>query len=332
MDEIQPHPQHDPAAEQKALFTSKSKGERLFDTITYGAINGVGTFIATIPLAASLKYGKGAGLTKWGTKSLLKTGMPSGIAEEMINTTALMQGGNLAIIPVKMMENYKPQIVDKLNDMLGDKSGKASVQDDHKQSWMSLIKGRAVAWAAVFTGFRATAMIAGAEKIQAFDNKFSEICCKILHKPTHVFGADTKAFTLAQAETKAASLAGTESIAARLANAETKAFRYGKIGAMDVFATAAATVILYVSSRYFAKKNPSWKILDDDSHQQTTGATPTSSPKKTDPEYANQTESRFSDTVIPRNNPAKIQPAQSYENALIQQRLSDEKNAPTLAV
>ena len=35
-----------------------SKGERLFDWITYGGMAGLGTFLITIPIAFHAKYGK----------------------------------------------------------------------------------------------------------------------------------------------------------------------------------------------------------------------------------------------------------------------------------
>jgi hypothetical protein len=150
-------------------------------------------------------------------------------------TSVLMVPGNLGLIPIKAMENNKPELVEKFNKMLGDKSADASVENDSKQTWGSLVKSRLAAWLAVFTGFRVAATVIGNEKFGQFENSFSEnIVCKTLGKPTHI--------------------PGMEKIAAN----ETKLFRYGKIAALDVFATAAATILLYMGTRFFAKPNPQW--------------------------------------------------------------------------
>lgn len=223
------HQPHDRKASEQAIRTSSSRGEKLFDWLTYGGVAGVGTFLLTIPVAYWAKYGSGAKMFEKASGYLVKQGLSPRISEEMVMTTALMQGGNLTIIPVKMLENRKPQIVDYFNDRLGDSSGKASVEEDPKQTWSSLIKSRIVAWLSVFTGFRVAGSIFGADKFAAFEESFAKnVVCKPLGKPTHIRGV------------------------------ETPHFRYGKIAALDVFATAAATAILYTGSRFFAKRNEHW--------------------------------------------------------------------------
>jgi hypothetical protein len=216
-------------AEAVAKKTSASRGERFFDWLTYGGIAGIGAFALTIPTTYWAKYGGGATMFRQMAQKLTRKGIHPHAAEDIVMTTALMQGGNLAIPPVKLMENYKPQLVDKFNDMLGDKSGEASVQEDPQQTWGSLIKSRIAAWLAVFAGFRGAASIFGGEKFAQFETKFAEsVICKPLGRPTHINGQ------------------------------ETKLFRYGKIAALDLFATAAAASLLYLGSRFFAKRNPHW--------------------------------------------------------------------------
>ncbi|MBY0408207.1 MAG: hypothetical protein K2Q01_10990, partial [Rickettsiales bacterium] len=176
----------DTPEETKAARTSTSRGEKMFDLLTYGGIAGVGTFALTIPLAYWAKYGAGAKHFENASKFLVRQGLSKPIAEEMVMTSALMQGGNVGIIPVKIMENYKPTIVGQLNDWMGDKSGAASVKEDPQQTWGSLIKSRLVAWLAVFTGFRATASLLGGDKLAQFEKDFAKhVVCEPLGKPTH---------------------------------------------------------------------------------------------------------------------------------------------------
>jgi hypothetical protein len=223
------------AAEQKAARTSTSKGEKLFDLLTYGGIGFLGVFAAGIPIGYWAKYGKGAKLFNSTAKSIENLGITPKAAEDMVMTSVLMQPGNIGILPIKTMENNKPELVEKFNKMLGDKSADASVEKDAKQTWGSLIKSRFTAWLAVFAGFRSAAMIVGEEKFEKFSNSFAEnIVCKPLGKPTHIPGM------------------------AKIVENETKLFRYGKIAALDVFATAAATILLYAGTRFFAKPNPQW--------------------------------------------------------------------------
>ena len=227
------------AAEKDALKTHISKGEKLFNWITYAGVAGLGTFLATIPVTYWIKYKDGSKTLEKGTDFLIHQGMSRAAATDAMMTTATMQGGNLTIIPVKIMENYKPAIVEKFNDMLGDKSGDASIDNEPRQSWGSLIKSRLTAWVPVFAGFRGTAMLLGNDKLQKFEKKFAEnIFCKPFGQPTHIEGL------------------------AKIEKNETAIFRYGRMAALDIFATTAATTILFAASRMFAKNNPVWKARD----------------------------------------------------------------------
>ncbi|NBO20016.1 MAG: hypothetical protein EBV03_12505, partial [Proteobacteria bacterium] len=224
------------AAEEKAKSTSSSKGERLFDWLTYGGISFAGVFIATMPWTYYTKYGSGKKFHEWVVKGLKNKGVSEHVAEQTFNTLVLGSLGNVAIIPIKFLENHKPAIVDKFNDWLGDKSHDASVDKDPKQSWTSLILARVAAYTAVFVSLQGAVAALGGKKFQKFEEKFAEhVVCKPLGYATH-----------------------TPGMAKTVAN-ETKAFRYGKIGALDVFATGAATILLYLGSRMFARKNEAWK-------------------------------------------------------------------------
>jgi hypothetical protein len=226
------------AAEKTALKTHTSKGEKLFNILTYGGISGVSVFIGSVLVGYSAKYGKRAAKFPGKVAFLEKYHFSKQGAEHAVMTTELMHPGNAAVLPIKLIEDHKPEIIDKLNHLLGDKSGDASINKEPEQTWGSLIKGRLAAWAAVYTGFRVTAKIIGDTKFAEFENAFAEKACNLIGKNTHTNPLN------------------------KIAENETKAFRFGKIAAIDLFATIAATTLLYAGSKFFAKKNPTWKARD----------------------------------------------------------------------
>ncbi len=291
-------------AEEKAKKTSTSKGEKLFDLVTYGGIAFAGVFVATLPWTYWSKHGGGKKFHDWVNKSLTKQGASEAVAEQTFNTLILGSLGNAAVVPVKIMENYKPQIVDKFNDMLGDKSHDASVGEDPKQTWMSLIKSRVAAYTAVFVSLQGAVKIFGHKKFSEFEEKFAEhIVCKPLGKPTHTPGM------------------------AKIAANETKAFRYGKIGALDVFATAAATVLLYAGSRFFAKENEHWRAphAEADLKAAKTEASP---PPIALPE---QQDRRFTDTIQPKSREkVAFSREKTYADAVSSQKTAPQAKLPGL--
>ena len=282
-------------AEEKALKTSTSKGEKLFDLLTYVGIAGIGTFLLTIPVAYSAKYGKGAKYYEKTSKFLVDKGISPRLAEDIVMTSATMQGGNLSIIPVKMMEDNKPEIVDKLNKMTGDESGKASVDEDLKQTWGSLVKSRILAWVAAFTGFRTAVGVLGAEKFVSFENAFAKKMCEIVKKPTHLKGV------------------------------ETPHYRYAKIGALDVFATIAATTILYTGSRFFAKRNEHW-------HEKETLHMPSKVPDMQTPEYIpSETSKRFTDNIRSQSRELAPNPREkNYADTIASQKTINQGKATAI--
>lgn len=206
---------------QSAKHT-KSKAELIFDWVTYGGIGGLGTFGATIPIAYWAKYGGGAKTFESAVQGLKKMGMSTHTAEQFMITNATMQGGNAMVLPIKWAEDNKVEIVKKIADMIGEKIDVNALECENKQTWGSIIKARIAAWTAVFTGFQIAGRTLGAEKFTAFEDKFAAKVCQTFGKETHHLGVPSKTFN------------------------------YGKIVALDLFATAAATTLLYVASRMFA--------------------------------------------------------------------------------
>lgn len=209
----------------------RSVGERIFDWSVYGGIAGVGAFVATVPAAYLLKYGRlqwfDQSLSK-GFERILKAVGPASwdhakVGAKMATTTTLMQGGNAMLLPIGIAEKYKVPIVEKINHALGDHTPPAQVEDTQKQTWGSLIKARVMAWVVVFTSFTTAGWFVP-KSFQMFETEFGERVCKLLRRPTEIAGKETKTFI------------------------------YGKIGALDIFATAAAAVLLYIGGHIFAER------------------------------------------------------------------------------
>jgi hypothetical protein len=244
--------------EPKEAKSTTSKGERWFDRITYGGVAGVATFLLSLPMGFAARYTvRGKGAITWLARNFEKVGLSENVATNAAMTTALMQGGNITVVPVKMLEDRKPELVAKLNRTLGDDSGDLSVKDEPKQTWGSLFKARILlAWMPVFASLQGASMLLGKnadgkKRFDVFEEKFAEhVVCKPLGQPM----------------TYEAIEEGKKVIK------ETRAYRYGKIAAIDLFATAAAAALLYVGSRIFARKGKEKTV------EETTPATPSEFP------------------------------------------------------
>ncbi len=213
-----------PVKEQENTKNPASFGDKCFDTCTYGLIGGVATFLASLKFGFSARYGKLAPTLERWTQSMEKTGLSRANAENLVMTTALMMGGNVMLPVIRAAEHYRTPIVNAFNSH----KGQQPVTEDSqaKQSWGSILKGRALAWVMVFSAFKGTAALIGPDKFEKFEHDFARnLVCKPLGKPTHIHGM------------------------------ETKLYRYGRIGALDIFATTAATILLYFSSRFFAAQS-----------------------------------------------------------------------------
>jgi hypothetical protein len=225
-------------AEKTKPKLTTSKGEWAFDMATYYGIGGIITFAAGIPLGYWSKYGGGAEKFAKAGKHLEKLGLSPANAVHTLMAIVLWMPGTAALLPIKLLEDKKPELVAKLNKMLGDKSEDISVHEEPKQTWGSLFIGRIAAAIAVLTGFTGAGQIMGNDKFEAFERKFSEhIVCKPLGYKTHVPLIEKGIQVMENGLPKMV---------------ESKAFRYGKIAALDLFATAAAATLLYIGSKIIA--------------------------------------------------------------------------------
>ena len=225
-----------PAAEAKKHL---SKGDRLFDTLVYTGLNNISTFVLTLGITYGLLHGfKKVGVGKEAVNEHFKKAsadlgaflekMKSGRGEHaptIMLTTALGIGGTLMIVPIKFLEDRRTGIVGYFNKKLGDKTDPSELKEAPKQSWGSLLLGRATAWLVVFASLTGAEKLLGSGAFKKFNEGFAEhVVAKPLGKSVKTFGEHTAQF------------------------------RLGKIAAIDVFATLAATILLETSSKLFARR------------------------------------------------------------------------------
>lgn len=203
----------------------------------------MGTFLLTLGMALSIKYGKGKAFYNRMVDGLERKvsgimGAETGrkFSEEVVQTTTLMQGGNAMLLPVGIAEHYKVPIVNGLNTMMGDPTPPEKIQESPKQTWWSLIEGRALAWTAVFTTLFGASLVFP-KSFQTFTSEFGEKFHQIAGK----FKAQRSSAIMK----------------------ETRAYKVGELAALDVFATAAAVVLLYIGGHFFARKHEQKKEIKE---------------------------------------------------------------------
>ena len=208
----------------------KTRGDKLFDRLVYGVMNGIGTFVLTVPLAYWAEHGKGPiGGKQYFDQAktwLEAKKLSPKSSRDILMTSSLFLGGTLMVLPVRLAEAFRPQIVKRLNGGETAEAEAAAVALP-PQTWGSLIKARLVAWGVVFSSFKlvqyGTKAIGKPEALGTFEDWFANKACGLLKLEK-----------------------GT-------AEAPSRAFRYGRIAALDLFATAASATLLYVGSRFFAR-------------------------------------------------------------------------------
>lgn len=229
-----------------------SRGEKVFDWATYGGLAGVGTFVITVPIADWITHGGGAKYYEQAKNWLNTKGLKAipekhrgGIAGGLLMTTALMQGGNAMLVPVGIAEKFRDPIVNGINKITGDKTPAEEIQALPDQTALSLIKGRAAAFGAVFAGIVGFNAVLGKSskvldaagkpmaRMEIFENAVGRAAAGFMNKPTHEM----------------------KMVEGTMKSMPTKTYRYGRTLAVDAFATATAAGLLYVASRFFAKRD-----------------------------------------------------------------------------
>jgi hypothetical protein len=240
----------------------KTTGERWFDRIRFitseAVVLGLTAAMAYVARYGKEKYGPVPNVLKsfndWTEKKLLNNSIlplaergPFGkrLAQAIASTTVLVHGGNLYIPAYKAIQDRKEKIVTAVNTRWGKPGeveiGKERLRHQTKETWGDIIKGRFAAWGVVFASFMGADMIAGQDMKDALKRyRFDKFEDK--------FGRWVAGFTKAGKEiTKVPmSEALPEALAAN------KTYRFGKILALDIYATTAAIAIWNASAKFSA--------------------------------------------------------------------------------
>jgi hypothetical protein len=161
MDKVDPH------------LRKKTRAEILFDKAVYGGISYAAQAASGIILTHWMKFGGGRKhydkIANWLGPNFISKIKPSKTgaaaikeADSWITVTTMVMMGNLFLLPVKWLENRKPKIVRWLNDKQNEKhppseqeraeqeKSLALLDREPKQTWGSLLGGRAFGLAAVY--------------------------------------------------------------------------------------------------------------------------------------------------------------------------------------
>ena len=241
----------------------KTTGEKWFDALRFGLGEGI-ILGLTAAIAYVARYGRDsyAGIPnilkkgqQWITRKLMPEAALRGetplsdndalkarIAGAFASTTVLMHGGNFFIPVMKFLQDRKEHIVTFLNAHFGKpgevEAGKKRVEHQTKESWGDVIKGRIGSWLLVFTSFIGADLIAGKDRngqyrFDKFEEKFGRLVAGMTPK-----GKDIANVPVSEALTDLQS-----------AN---KTYRFGKILALDFYATTAAVALWTTISKLSA--------------------------------------------------------------------------------
>ncbi len=250
------------ASSQPVDTSQKTTGERAYDVVQF-LTGKIFILAATAVLAFKADPVHGGdkifgmpnflkSFQKWVTQSF-KPLAESGKAGEIISkaassTVILSWGGNFFMPIIKWLENGRESIANFFNRAIG-KPGEEQIaherlKDLPKQNWLDVIKGRVMAWLTVFSALTAVDSIAGkdASGRRYFDKYEDGFSRKIICSLPGV-GQEAK---------QIAALPLSEKIPAHLE--KNGAYRFGKVAALDIFATSAAIVVWNIVSRFSAKK------------------------------------------------------------------------------
>lgn len=234
------HQQPEPQMERRA-----SIGEKIFDWFTYFGVNGVGTFAVTVALADTLRYGKTlhAKYDKFlhGMEKLAPA-IPKRGHETLLMTLILMQGGNLMLLPVTVLERCKVPISNWFNNIFGDKTDRAQIQEAPSPSFGNLLLSRMRAFGVIFMSFIGLEYVCGTQ-IKRFENAMGRAFSAFTGAPEKI----SQTMDVYKKELGTIVKDQQETI-------PSKSFRYGHLSALDVIATATASLLLYEGSHKMAKK------------------------------------------------------------------------------
>ncbi len=170
------------------------------------------------------------------------------ISKAASSTVILSWGGNFFVPVIKWLENGRESISNFFNRAIGkpgeEKIAHERLKDLPKQNWMDVIKGRVMAWLTVFSSLTVIDSIAGKDKTGRSNfAKYEDTFSRKLVCTLPGVGAEAK---------QIAALPLSEKVPMQLE--KNGVYRFGKVAALDLFATSAAIVVWNIISRLSAKK------------------------------------------------------------------------------
>jgi hypothetical protein len=240
---------------------TETAGEVLFDRGVYTGINFVVNEALSMVMAVKLRHFEGKAdfdkASQWWMKKIgFKDKVIKGVtttaltrAEDQIEVFTLLGGGTLLVVPMKILEDNKQQVVKNLNHLWDRLSGKGLDADatkardeevekaiacEAKQTWKSMLIGRAIATVnnmflmkeTIFAGSRTKAL-------KEWSEKYGRIGVEKLHNMT-----GNK----------------PDSVFAKLKTSE-RYKRYSEIFGLETAYTAISSVVMEVASKFLARKD-----------------------------------------------------------------------------
>jgi hypothetical protein len=304
----------------------KTTGEKRYNFLKFVTAEAF-ILAATAGIAYISRYGKDSykGIPNylqrfqtWFEEDLLTKKIPLSERDEIGKLTAgalasalvTIHGGNLFAPAMKWFENSKHRIVDYFNRRSGKEGeleiGQERLKAEPRQTWGDVIKGRLAAFSIVFTSFFSASLIAGKDQ-QSGVRRFDKI--------EDWFGKKLAGFTKEGPEIAKLSIADRLN-KAKLTN---KTYKFGRILALDIYATTAAILIWNAISRVSARKRKN--RLADECAAVPAGETP--------PVHCKTAEQ---DNPVHNYSNRLDKPHASHSAALTAQRQAMESDSPQLGV
>ncbi len=255
-------------AEQKAMGDKKrrmSGGERLFDFIVYGPVAFLGSFALSAGLAV-LQKRKAPFIHETVVDAFKKIRIPGKIADASAPILLTSLGGTLMIAPIKWAEDRKQALVKSFNTFLGEKDASQSAEVAPKQTWGSLVAGRAAVIALTWPIMSVVNALVG-KSLEKAELATGNLVARRMKQPTHKNlppelpqqlaaiekQLDAMPRGMAKAITDPLEKQKTH-LTRAIEKYETISFTTGRMLAVDAIVTVGAVIALYFTSHFFARR------------------------------------------------------------------------------
>lgn len=239
------------------------------------------------------------------------------LAEGTAGTLILSHGGNFFAPVIKWLENSRGNITNWYNKRFGTeeevKITEEKFKDMPKQNWADVGKGRVMAWATVFAALTGAFKTFGRSKsdnhhfkLEWYEDAFARQFTRI-HKPSSEIAKVGMDKVLNEAQKR------------------NKVYRFGRVLALDLFATTTAIIVWNTVSRLSAKKRVA---AENGVHHDAQAPAALPSP---DPDNTQETQAgKFTDKIQPQQNGKEVlqskKPDGSFAHSVSEQRRVAEQN------